>query len=208
MTSAAQRSKLRKLLALASNNPNRSEAEAALLKAQALMTEALPTVPESSPITEALLSRDTSPWFQRLASVIATNFRVHVLLDYGENAVNFVGARDDLAVAVYVAQTARRCAQQLAAAWWLENAEAPMAAQEEFLHGFVSGLRDQFSAQVAARQYAVALVPPPGIDHYLREQQCGTVEAPVPPVTGTEAYNRGAQAGAGYYVSAQEEEPT
>ena len=98
--------KIRKILELSKKNPNQNEAEAAALKAQALMAEYhveltdledMQTVEE---ITEEVFQTGTgNKWKYSLARIIARNFRCRHFY-YGKSAVAFYGYETDVKIAV------------------------------------------------------------------------------------------------------------
>lgn len=190
--------KLAKILALATNNPSRAEAEAALLKAQALMLES-PTqaswLLDLEPIVEVEVCRDVSPWFVRLGDILGSNFRVVFMVDRAAGTSYILGYKADTAIARTVILAARRMAQQLAAEWWYQHPDESQDSQTSFLHGFATGVEERLNNQVAEQGAAMALRRDPRLEQYLENLGYKSYIEKVPTTVDQSTYTLGYEAG-------------
>lgn len=176
--------RIRKLLALAGNNPSRAEAESAMMKAQSMLAShglAMHDLePEASPVREQLVSgstRRTPWWHDQVAMVVAANFRCAVFRRPvgGYRRLVLVGRSGDLEVAEAVLElaieTAGREARRFLAArkrtapW--RSRTVSIALRNDFLHGFLTGLRESFRRNVEATGTALMLVRPVEVVEHL-----------------------------------------
>ena len=103
--------KVQKLLALAGNNPNENEAQAAYAKAQAIIAEynldmSKAEGKEVEFIVKECIHSNNEGYRKVLATIIAENFRVKAFMS--GNMVNFFGMKQDVEVAVEVFNHAYR----------------------------------------------------------------------------------------------------
>jgi hypothetical protein len=169
MITDLQKVRLQKLLAVAKDNPNRAEAEVALLKAQELLAEQ-PQAPPDQQIITVEVARDIGLWFQVLCQTIADNFRVYYLINERIGMSYFLGMSDDAGTALEVIKTARRTAQYLASSWWQEHSDEAMEEQQSYLLGFAAGLQQQYRVQVWTKEYEPMLVKPDALLQYYAER--------------------------------------
>lgn len=142
--------RLKKLLALAGNNPSQSEAEAALSKAQAIAIEHgidLAMIGETE--NEEEIVRDEMEFGQRLPTVnnYVTNvlvkfFNVRIITSgsrYGGRKLIFVGKQSDINTAKYVygwlSDTMVRCWHN-----YYKNNDVQLSHKQSYLFGFYNGL--------------------------------------------------------------------
>jgi hypothetical protein len=175
--------RLKKLLALAGNNPSQAEAEAALSKAQAVAIEHgidLAMLGESQAENETEIIRDEMEFGQRLptvnnyvCNVLIGFFNVKIILSGGRNngrKLIFVGKRDDIQTAKYIytwlAETMVRCWHS-----YYKNASGiALSHKQSYLLGFYNGLSnklqvnkrsveaDRLKTDDDKNKYAVAVV--------------------------------------------------
>lgn len=223
--------RIRKLLALAGNNPSEEEAHAALAHAQTLAAReglALEDIEAAAPPEpgEAELHRGTRapPWWHRdIAAIVARNFRCQAIsrrLRHNWTATVLVGMPQDLEVATYVWSTARRMAGQQARAYIASRSEEAQAGglfwssklsrrlRNDYLAGWVSGLEQAFRRNVEAEDLAPMLIRDPAIDQLL--EQRGTGKARPPSVTragSAQAFRRGQEEGRAFQAAERVEGP-
>lgn len=168
--------KIKKLLALAGNNPNQQEAEAAFLKAQEMLLQYKIEMHEieGTDVTNVKIvdveSRQAAntPWARHLADIIATNFRTMIYYSKwpGRRSMNpvFFGEQEDAEIA---------CSMYEYAVVWLNKTASNYATmmrvkhgivkgvKQDFIIGFLKGLEDKFAEQIKSKeQYALVLVVP------------------------------------------------
>lgn len=152
--------KIKKLLALASNNPSENEAMAAALKAQALMAE--------YNITEAQLGEEVKEideikigmpdghimkkWRISLALALGKNFRCKVYMMNGEDIV-FYGYKQDIAAAAQVYHFLFETGNKLANRFYYAEKKAGHSTSgllASYLTGFVRGIESELDKQCKA----------------------------------------------------------
>lgn len=175
--------RLKKLLALAGNNPSQEEANAAMAKAQAVALEHgidLALLGESQAESESEIIRDEMEFGQRLPTV--NNYVCNILINFfnvkiissgsrnnGRRLI-FVGKQADTNTAKYVynwlAETMVRCWHS----YYHNNAGVQLASKQSYLLGFYRGLEskltankraveaDRLTTDDAKNKYAVAIV--------------------------------------------------
>lgn len=175
--------RLKKLLALAGNNPSQAEAEAALSKAQAVAIEHgidLAMLGESQAENETEIIRDEMEFGQRLptvnsyvCNVLIGFFNVKIILSGGRNngrKLIFVGKRDDIQTAKYIytwlAETMVRCWHS----YYKNSSGIALSHKQSYLLGFYNGLSnklqvnkrsveaDRLKTNDDKNKYAVAVV--------------------------------------------------
>jgi ribosomal protein L22 len=109
--------RIKKLLALAGNNPNEQEAKAAMLKAQQLMAEqglSMTDVDGGATLNKVIDNRTqmevTKWWTGQLAVVLGENFRCYVYLETGtrKQRIVFLGKEEDTTIALSVYEYAKK----------------------------------------------------------------------------------------------------
>lgn len=195
--------RVKKILALAGNNPNQNEAIAAALKAQELMAKF--NIKESelgNEITEdkidsmeCVVTGKTQKWRLTLAVVIAKNFRCKVYLN-GNGHVTFYGYDNDAAIAKEVFLT------MYAIGVKLSNKEKKEARKESgtakgirntFCLGFVNGIKSELEKQCTA----LMIVTPKEVEESYQEKfKFGkTTKASLTISSDRTVYEKGFQAG-------------
>lgn len=175
--------RLKKLLALAGNNPSQAEAEAAMAKAQAVAIEHgidLAMIGDSQAENETEIIRDEMEFGQRLptvnnyvANILIKFFNVKIITSGGRNngrKLIFVGKRDDIHTAKYIytwlAETMVRCWHS----YYKTAVGIPLSHKQSYLLGFYNGLAtkmeankrsveaDKLKTDADKNKYAVAVV--------------------------------------------------
>ena len=149
--------KIKKLLALAGNNPSQEEAQAAAAKAQALLAEYNLTLEDTEEKSEEIGFSyfDTGvdrAWKYDLASVIARNFRCKCLW-WGKARVGFYGYKHDTEVAAQVFEflfwSIRRNLRKVKKQAKEQNGTAK-GVIFSYSKGFIQGVKDTLDAQCTA----------------------------------------------------------
>lgn len=208
--------RIKKLLALAKDNPNAAEATAAALKAQKLIADndvSKAELHEDEPevITEVTSESNLkgNPWARQLASAIADNFRcrlyIHVdgtrsywtgRMSKTEEQIVFMGYETDATAAQVTFDRLYEIGNRLA------GKEVRKARKERgtadgvknsFLVGFVRGIRDELEKQ----SVALVLVRPKAVDDYAEERtkDFGYSRSSVRNTHSSSAYDSGRAAG-------------
>ena len=175
--------RLKKLLALAGNNPSQAEAEAALSKAQAVAIEHgidLAMLGESQAENETEIIREEMEFGQRLptvniyvCNVLVSFFNVKIITSggrYNGRKLVFVGKRDDINTAKYIyswlAETMVRCWHS----YYSNTNGITLSHKQSYFFGFYNGLSrklqvnkrdiesDRLKTELDKNKYAVAVV--------------------------------------------------
>ena len=165
--------KIKKLLALSGDNANQSESESALLKAQELLLKYKIEMNELSDKTEVKIVKKASAhtvntvWEKELAGIIAENFRCMMFYKNDIHRASsklcvFFGEEDDAEVAfelfefavVWLAKTSAKYATMMR-----NKHNITKGVKQDYIVGFLAGLRDKFKAQVASKYALVVVVP-------------------------------------------------
>ena len=156
--------KIKKVMALAENNPNENEAIAAALKAQKLMAKFHINEDElGDEITESKLESmecevggKTQKWKLQLAVVLANNFRCKVYLKNGN--VTFYGFEEDVNVCSEVFYTLYKIGVKLSDKLKRETRKETGTAKgirNTFCVGFVAGIKSELEKQCTALMIVV-----------------------------------------------------
>lgn len=194
--------KIKKIMALAQNNPNENEALAATLKAQKMMAEFhveekdLGDDVTESNIDEMIvkLSGKTQKWRIALAQTLAKNFRCRLYLIDGN--VTFYGYVEDIQIcsevfrSLYVIgsklsdKAKREARKQYGTASGVRNA---------FCLGFVAGIKKELEKQCTA----LMVITPKEVNESFEEKtkHMKSKSASIKANTNSSAYNEGYQAG-------------
>ena len=154
--------KINKLLALANNNPNESEAMAAALKAQALMVEhdisveQLDTKTEDKQIVQEIVhasnKHEMKKWKIGLASIISRNFRCEIYM-INEQDVVFYGFKDDARIAAQVFVFLYETGNKLAVRYYnkcKKEGRQTKGVMNTYLVGFRNGVDEVLGKQCLA----------------------------------------------------------
>ncbi|MGE5507020.1 MAG: DUF2786 domain-containing protein [Chitinophagales bacterium] len=210
--------RIRGVLNIARDTTYEHEAAAALLLAQRLLVKHGLTLAEvedggetgtqAEDVADAAVGEPSGrlPWWHRLlASIVAENFRcsAYVHRTRRQATVCLIGLATDVAVAreVYrfglktLAEAARRHAEQ-------QKLAPPLArrVRNDFIYGFLCGLRDKFAEQVAANRWALALQPDPRVEQEVAQRRMRRATAARPGLSGdgrarAAGYQRGQEFG-------------
>ncbi|MEK4983641.1 DUF2786 domain-containing protein [Bacillus sp. FSL K6-6540] len=161
--------KIKKSLALAHNNPNPDEAHTAMLMAQRLMAKHNLTasdIPGDAPakkVDKVKICRNQVKWWERkLAQIIDENFRTNSFYSNGAY-IGFIGLETDVKIAEEVFRFASESISYHASAYLKNNPERrsrayAIAVKNDYITGYLSGLREKFRKQVESECLAVVLV--------------------------------------------------
>lgn len=148
--------KIKKLLALAGNNPSEQEAQAAYAKAQALMAQYSIELSEESGEEVEIVAmqarhKDNCGYRKSLAVVIANNFRVKAFMS--GNTVTFFGTKMDVEIAKEVFEHAYNYAYKRG--FKLERdarkaGENTHGLANSYFSGFIAGLKAILDEQCKA----------------------------------------------------------
>lgn len=161
-------SKIEKLLALAGNNPSEQEAQAALLKAQQLMTEHNldmsqfqgQSKEEKEAVKDYIQGYHNTNWAMSLAKVICDNFRCNLLRapHYG---LVFIGLKDDVAICravfTFAAKTLEKNMMKLRRQYRKKGLSTD-GISGDYSAGFIAGLRAKYQDQVDKNNWGLVLV--------------------------------------------------
>ena len=151
--------KIKKVMALAENNPNENEAIAAALKAQKLMAKFHINEDElGEELTESKLESmecnvggKTQKWKLQLAVVLANNFRCKVYLK--NNNVTFYGFEEDVNICSEVFYSLYKIGVRLSDKLKRETRKETGTAKgirNTFCVGFVAGIKSELEKQCTA----------------------------------------------------------
>lgn len=203
---------IKKLLALAGNNPNENEAKAAMLKARKLMAQYKLTESDIEDKTENDVVKEevgvsctamTESWMLPLSATIAehyccvgTAFRKHGSKTY---RIAFTGLEDDYAVCKQIFLYAVECIRQRCKEIKKENDWRSSSSIRELCNaygiGFCKGLSDAFDEQDRNNQeYAIVLVTPEKVHEATKHMKRNNAKLH----TGKDTYGSSVYASEGY----------
>lgn len=179
--------RIKKLLALASNNPEAGEAAAAAAKAADLLAEhklsmaaldGVNTDPETTKVGERWVSFGGSLWIQWLAVSVgrATGTKPILMRVGGKSGLVFVGKADDVATAIEMMGWLTTQIKSLAARYAREQGVGGKTVMVSFANGasqtVCHRLNESFNARKAANPTFGALVVAENalVDQYLAEK--------------------------------------
>lgn len=174
--------KVRKMLALAGNNPSEEEAQSAMLLAQKLMVKHNLTmddveVPnEEKEVTEETVTGFTRTpwWYKSLGSIIAGNFKCECFYRNrnGQSSVRFLGLAEDVQIAkeIYkyafdsINYHARKYVRRVR-----DNGGNTKGVRNDFVVGYLEGLKAKFEEQKEANKedWGLVLVLDPAVQDVL-----------------------------------------
>lgn len=191
--------RVKKMLALAGNNPSQEEAESALLMAQKMLAKYNMTMEDVGSIddedfrevvNESVTDYSKTPWWHKsLSNTIAKNFKCKAITykSSGYSSIRFVGFKDDVDVAREVFNYALEIANKKALQYTRkirERGESTSGVRNDFLIGFIEGLETKFREQVSSDEcLALAIVTPKEVTDYvdtklnLRKARVNTINA-------------------------------
>lgn len=165
---------IRKSLALASNNPNANEAQTALLKAQELMAKHNITMGEvevNQTPKEKVIAKDGATdykrvvwWEKTLASILSENFRCNyyrTLLN-NKSKIMFYGLKEDVELVkeayVFALNQIKFLADHYIKSNGIKGRTKINAVKNDYISGFLKGLKDMFAEQVQKNNWGLVLV--------------------------------------------------
>lgn len=161
--------KIQKALALSNNNSNAEESHTAMLLAQRLMAKHNLTVsdlPGEEPTKRTeridIRMKRVDWWKRRLALIIDKNFRTYSFFLRG-SYIGFLGLDADVKIAVEVFRFASESIAYYATAYLRNNPERrsrgyAMAIKNDYITGYLEGLKEKFERQVKSESFALVLV--------------------------------------------------
>lgn len=166
--------KVRKLFALAGNNPSEEEAKSAALKAQKLMAEYNLTISDVDNEDEKLEMTDAgfntgidNNWKFSLARVIANNFRCEVYW-VGKRRVVFYGYKADCEIAKdtfeFLFKICKKRTTQVADKAYAETGSSK-GVRYSYSSGFVAGIKEVLDRQCTA----LMIITPPEVKESFSE---------------------------------------
>src|SRR3972149_1093942 len=171
-------SKIQKVLALANNNPSAEEGQTAMLLAQKLMMENNITISDISigeiktkeVVDQAVEeSKMSSWWHQNLAVIIAENFKCTTYISrshrVGITSIKFVGLKNDVEMARQVYLYAVETVSYNSIKYVSSNKTriSTRGMKNQYILGFLSGLRAKFAEQVKNNNWGLILVKDPAV---------------------------------------------
>ena len=172
---------IRKLLALAGNNPCEQEAISAALKAQAMMAKYnidIADVEDEAPKAEEMAEsfcvyadgHTMTNWKLHLAGILAKNFRVKTYIK--GNAVAFFGHKTDTQIAAEVFRYLTKAGNKLAVKAYNEAKKEGLntrGVMNSYLLGFIKGVADVLEKQCVA----LMIVTPQDVEDAYAEKSKG-----------------------------------
>lgn len=168
--------RVKKILALAENNPFQEEAETAMLKAQELLIAhglTMAQVGDRKTKQDVIengfyVTRVVEQWMGMLLNVVADHARCKAFWNRHRNGYNsfeyravFIGTEDDAAVAGVMYQYAFKVIKELSKKYAVENSGGAnhKKLMASYSVGFVTALNEAYRKQVEDKGWALALIP-------------------------------------------------
>jgi hypothetical protein len=172
--------KIKKILALADNNPMSEEGHTAMLLAQKMMLEnninmidvnALDMENKVVIDVDVTSKRKTPYWHRNLARVISDNFRCHsyTAMQYQGSTIRFIGMEKDIEIAREVFEYALKVIINSVKTYVRltkssNGSESAAAIKNRFILGYLKGLDEKFKVQVSQNQWGLVLVKDPKVE--------------------------------------------
>lgn len=196
--------KIKKILALAENNPNENEAVAAAMKAQALMAkfhieekELGEEVTENNiDSLECVVNGKSQKWRIQLASVLAKNFRCKLFLTSGN--VTFYGYDEDVKICSEVFYSLYKIGVKLSDKKKREMRKeygTATGVRNTFCLGFVRGIQSELEKQCTALMIVVPKEVTDGFDEMVNNGNWKTKNSGLRISSDSRIYNEGFQSG-------------
>ena len=163
-------SKVKKLLAVAEGSNFEQESQNAMLKAQEFMLkynltmEDIEIKEDKKEVTdETAMQTSRMPWYwKNLMMVIGENFRCQPYTSKGRiSRACFIGLKEDVKlvkeVFTYAINTVETCAKNYTAKYKRPGLNTT-GIKNDYITGFINGLRDKFKEQVESKGFALMLV--------------------------------------------------
>ncbi|MEK3945009.1 DUF2786 domain-containing protein [Paenibacillus sp. FSL H3-0310] len=162
--------KIQKALKLADGNANAEESQNAILLAQRLMAkhgltaQDVGSQEEKAPeARKGSIRKSRVEWWHRiLNSIIADNFRCFGFFTSGRN-IGFLGLPEDVDIAIEVYGFAENAIRHHASEYlkyycYSSSRRVSNGIKNDYITGFLQGLREKLKEQVAAECYSLVLV--------------------------------------------------
>lgn len=164
--------KIRKALSLAGDRANANESQNAMLLAQRLMAKhglsasdigVQPDSKDKKAVKGRVHMKKVQWWQKHLLSIIANNFRCYGFFTRGDS-VGFLGLPKDVDIAVEVFAFANKMIKYHASAYMAATSgenrsrNGSVAVRNDYIEGYLQGLREKFEEQVAKESLALVLV--------------------------------------------------
>ena len=196
--------KIKKIMALAENNPNENEAIAAALKAQKLMakfhikeSELGEEVTESKiDSMQCVVKGKTQKWKLQLAVVLAKNFRCKIYIMDGN--VTFYGYEEDIKICSEVFYSLYKIGVKLSDKLKRETRQSTGTAKgirNTFCMGFVAGIKSELEKQCTALMIVVPKEVNEEYDRFATKMNFKNKSTSVTMSNNRDVYNKGFQSG-------------
>lgn len=167
--------KVRKALALAKDTPSDSESQTAMLLAQKMMAEHSLSMsdieiasdkPSQKVTNDSVVEAGRIHWWQKtLSTIIADNFRCYAIIykGMGSSKMVFLGKENDVELAKEVYMFAEAMIKSLSKDYVKGrgikgNRAYTQAIKNDYITGFLKGLKDKFKEQVEKEGWGLVLV--------------------------------------------------
>ncbi len=171
--------KIKKVLALSTNNPSVEEGQTAMLLAQKMMMENNITMSDVSvseiqtkeAIDQIVSSDSRSPWwYQGLASIIVKNFKCFMYISRNRidrtTSIKFVGIKNDVETARHVYLYAIEVLSYNCKKYMNKNKDriSTNGIKNQYILGFLQGLKDKFEEQVKNNSWGLVIMKDPVVE--------------------------------------------
>jgi hypothetical protein len=163
-------SKVKKLLAVAEGSNFEQEAQNAMLKAQEFMIKHGVTIEDinyqegnKEVVDQSVAETGRMPWYwKRIMVIVGDNFRCKAYRSKGiVSKVCFIGLKEDVKIAKeifnYAINTVEICAKNYTIKFKRPGINIS-GIKNDYIQGFINGLRDKFKEQVESKGFALILV--------------------------------------------------
>lgn len=170
MTKEDVLSKVKKLLTVAEGSNYKQEAQNAMLKAQEFILKHNLTIEDiefkedkKEVVDESAAESSRMSWYwKRIMVIIGDNFRCKAYRSKGRiSKVCFIGLKEDVKIAKeifnYAINTVETCAKNYTAKYKRPGLNIT-GIKNDYIQGFINGLKDKFKEQVESKGFALMLV--------------------------------------------------
>lgn len=182
MTDSEIISKIKKVLALATNNSCVEEGRTAMLLAQKMMIENNISISE---ISERIESKEvinqsveesvrSSWWHKQLAVIISKNFRCETYISKRRNVskIMFIGLKNDHEIAKQIYIYAIKIISKNCKEYILQNSKnlsTKKGMKNQYIIGYLDGLKDKFAEQIKNNSWGLIIVKDPMVDNIFKD---------------------------------------
>lgn len=197
--------RVKKVLALANNNPSEGEAQTAMLMAQKLMAQyhismrdlQTEDMGKRTVEQEDIQGGGKTDWQRALGKTIADNLRCEILLF--SRGFRFIGMEEDLQIATltfsYSVNIIQKGMKKIRKDYRKEGKDTTGIAKA-YVMGFLKGLQDKFNEQVKQENFSLVLVKDNAVIEKAKAQATGRRKSTsIKYKNDTEAMGRGYQDG-------------